>query len=97
VYKPDFHKALPASNPTSIYAIETVSHKPFHRFIVHHDGALVSYSLDLLGRVGLGQADPKSFVASSEKHETGNVLFSNVIQVGKRVLGRLLFPAPTSI
>jgi hypothetical protein len=64
---------------------------------VHHDGTLVSYSLDLLGRVGLGQADSKSFVASSEKHETGNVLFSNVIQIGKRVLGRLFFSVPTSI
>ncbi|KAF7330530.1 hypothetical protein MVEN_02492700 [Mycena venus] len=81
-----FHKALPASNPTNIFAIETVAHRPFHRFVVQHDGSLVSYSLDLLGRVGLGQADPKSFVASLEKHDTSNVLFSNVVQIGKRVL-----------
>ncbi|KAF7374933.1 hypothetical protein MSAN_00379400 [Mycena sanguinolenta] len=81
-----FHKALPASNPTAIYAIETVSHKPFHRFVVQHDGTLVSYSLDLLGRVGLGQADSKSFAASLEKHDASNILFSKVIQIGKRVM-----------
>ncbi|KAJ7274437.1 hypothetical protein B0H12DRAFT_1208087 [Mycena haematopus] len=81
-----FHKALPASNPTSLYAIEMLSHKPFHRFVVQHDGTLVSYSLDLLGRVGLGQVDSKTFAASLEKHDASNVLFSKVIQIGKRVL-----------
>ncbi|KAF8206488.1 hypothetical protein K438DRAFT_1817292 [Mycena galopus ATCC 62051] len=82
-----FYKALPASNPTSITAIETVANKPFQRFIVQHDSSLVSYSLDLLGRVGLDQADPKSFVASMEKHHSSNnVVFSKVIQIGRRVL-----------
>ncbi|KAJ7475856.1 hypothetical protein FB451DRAFT_1351235 [Mycena latifolia] len=81
-----FHKALTASNPTSIFAIETVANKPFHRFIVQHDSSLVSYSLDILGRVGLGQADPKSLVASLEKHDMSNVLFSRIVKIGRRVL-----------
>jgi len=42
--------------------------------------------LDILGRVGLGQADAKTLTASSEKHVTSNVLFSRVVQIGKRVL-----------
>jgi hypothetical protein len=82
----DFHKTLAASNPTSIFAIETVANKPFNRFIVQHDSSLVSYSLDILGRVGLGQADPKTLTASLEKHEGSNVLFSRVVRIGKRVL-----------
>ncbi|KAJ7158753.1 hypothetical protein C8R46DRAFT_1110175 [Mycena filopes] len=81
-----FFKALPASNPTSIFAIETVANKPFHRFVVQHDSSLVSYSLDLLGRVGLGQADTKTLTASMEKHDSSNVQFSRIVRIGKRVL-----------
>ncbi|KAK7005651.1 hypothetical protein R3P38DRAFT_3038772, partial [Favolaschia claudopus] len=82
----NFHRALPLSNPVSIFAVETVGHKPFHRFLIHHDGSLVSYSLDLLGRIGLGQADPRSFASSLEKHDSTNVLITRVVQMGKRVL-----------
>ncbi|KAJ7707684.1 hypothetical protein B0H17DRAFT_1000886 [Mycena rosella] len=81
-----FNKALTASNPTSIFAIETVANKPFHRFIVQHDSSLVSYSLDILARVGLGQTDPKTLPASLEKHDTSNVQFSRVVRIGRRVL-----------
>ncbi|KAJ6576436.1 hypothetical protein DFH09DRAFT_1276455 [Mycena vulgaris] len=81
-----FQKALTASNPTSIFAIETITNKPFGRFVVQHDSSLVSYSLDILGRVGLGHADPRTLIASLEKHDTSNVLFSRVVQIGKRVL-----------
>ncbi|KAJ7170691.1 hypothetical protein C8R43DRAFT_1149693 [Mycena crocata] len=81
-----FQKALAASNPTSLFAIETVANRPFNRFIVQHDSSLVSYSLDILARVGLEQADPKTLIASLEKHDNSNVLFSRVVQIGKRVL-----------
>ncbi|KAJ7603752.1 hypothetical protein DFH06DRAFT_1256028 [Mycena polygramma] len=81
-----FHKALTTSNPNSIFAIETVANKPFHRFVVQHDSSIISFSLDILGRLGLGQADSKTLIASLEKHDTNNVLFSKVMQVGKRVL-----------
>ncbi|KAJ7126987.1 hypothetical protein C8R44DRAFT_780128 [Mycena epipterygia] len=81
-----FRKALTTSNPTSLFAIETIANRTFQRFVVQHDSSLVSYSLDILGRVGLGQADPKTLAASSEKHVTSNVLFSRVVQIGRRVL-----------
>ncbi|KAJ7756435.1 hypothetical protein DFH07DRAFT_820553 [Mycena maculata] len=81
-----FHKALAASNPTSIFAIETLVDKPFGRFIVHHDSSLVSYSLDILGRIGLEQADPKTLVASLEKHDPSNVMLSRIVRIAKRVL-----------
>ncbi|KAJ6619767.1 hypothetical protein B0H10DRAFT_2024882 [Mycena sp. CBHHK59/15] len=81
-----FRKALTASNPTAIFAIEAVANKSFNRFLLQHDSSLVSYSLDILGRVGLGQADPKTLVASLEKHDTSNVLFSKVVKIGRRVL-----------
>ncbi|KAJ7773279.1 hypothetical protein B0H16DRAFT_1511726 [Mycena metata] len=81
-----FHKALPASNPTSMFAIEKVANKPFHRFVVQHDSSLVSYSLDLLGRIGLGDSDTKTLTASLEKHDNSNVQFSRVVRIGKRVL-----------
>jgi hypothetical protein len=74
-----------------MYAIETVARKPFHRFVVEHDSSLVSYSLDILGRVGLGQADPKTLMASLEKHDTSNVVLSKIVLVGKRVLSSSFF------
>ncbi|KAJ7104153.1 hypothetical protein B0H15DRAFT_11382 [Mycena belliarum] len=82
----NFNKALAASNPTSIFAIETVADMHFRRFVVQHDSSLVSYSLDILGRVGMGEVDPKTLVATLEKHDTSNVLFSRIVRVGKRVL-----------
>ncbi|KAJ7227194.1 hypothetical protein GGX14DRAFT_418522 [Mycena pura] len=81
-----FQKALTSSNPTSLFAIELVANRAFNRFMVQHDSSLVSYSLDILGRLGLGQADPKSLVASFEKHDGSNVLFCQVVPIGKRIL-----------
>ncbi|KAF7327861.1 hypothetical protein MKEN_00366000 [Mycena kentingensis (nom. inval.)] len=82
----NFHKALASSNPTSFIPLDTVANRPFNRFVVQHDSSLVSYDLQLLGQVALGQCDPKKLHASYEKHETNNVMFSKVVKVGKRVL-----------
>ncbi|KAJ7066963.1 hypothetical protein C8F01DRAFT_1119758 [Mycena amicta] len=82
----NFRKALVSSNPTSLFALHTVANRPFNRFVVQHDSALVSYALDYLGQVALGNLDPKKLHASYEKHDGSNVMFSKVIRVGKRVL-----------
>ncbi|KAF7312263.1 hypothetical protein MIND_00239300 [Mycena indigotica] len=81
-----FYKALPSSNPTTLFALETISTRPFNRFVVQHDSTLMSYAQDLLGQVALAKLDPKKFQASCEKHDSSNVLFSRVMRVGKRVL-----------
>jgi hypothetical protein len=82
----EFRKALTASNPASMFAIETVADRKFSRFVLQHDSSIVSYSLDILARVGLGQADVKTLLASMEKHDSSNVLFSSLVNIGKRTL-----------
>lgn len=68
-------------------AIESLGNKVFNKFIIHVDSSLVSYSLDLLARVSLGQAQSKTLDASSEKI-TGqdSVLFFRHAQIGQRIL-----------
>ncbi|KAJ7650251.1 hypothetical protein FB45DRAFT_887431, partial [Roridomyces roridus] len=83
----NFSKALTASSPASLFAVETLANKPFGRFVVHHDSSLLSYSLDVLGRLALGQADPKTLVGTMEKHDnSNNVLIARIIQMEHRLL-----------
>ncbi|KAK0223358.1 hypothetical protein IW262DRAFT_820050 [Armillaria fumosa] len=86
--KDEFRKVLDHPNPTSIAAVQTIEKKTFNRLLVHHDSVLTSYSLDLVARVALGQAQQKTLEASLEKiagHDT-NVLFFRQVLIGSRVL-----------
>lgn len=86
--KDEFRKVLDHSNPTSIAAVQTFEKKIFNRFLVHHDSVLTSYSLDLVARVAVGQAQQKTLEASLEKiagHDA-NVLFFRQVHIGTRVL-----------
>ncbi|KAL0955022.1 hypothetical protein HGRIS_003941 [Hohenbuehelia grisea] len=88
-----FVKVLNYANPTSIAAIQTLGNKAYNKFLVHYDTNLFSYSLDLLARVALGQAQHNMLDASlerlagSESHaNTGNVLFVRHAVIGQRML-----------
>ncbi|KAF5377347.1 hypothetical protein D9757_007993 [Collybiopsis confluens] len=72
--------------PTSMAALQTLGSKTFNKFLIHSNGSLLSYSLEVLARVAQGQADPKAFAASMEKVVSGEVIFFKHLHVGQRVL-----------
>ncbi|CAK5268518.1 unnamed protein product [Mycena citricolor] len=82
-----FYRALSTSNPTSLFAIESIEDRPFQRLVVLHDANLTSYSLITLARVGLGQADPRTLLSSMGKMDSsGNIVLADVVQIGRRAL-----------
>ncbi len=75
-------------------AIQSLGEKNFNKFLVHYDTSLVSYSLDILARVALGDAPRRALDASLEhiagsdsSAGTGNVLFFKHAKVRQRMLG----------
>ncbi|KAF8638287.1 hypothetical protein AX17_002307 [Amanita inopinata Kibby_2008] len=84
----DFKRVLDLANPVQLAAIHTQGHKHFQRLIVHHEHSMFSYSLDILARVALLQAQLISLDASME-HIAGqdsSVLFFRVAEVAQRML-----------
>lgn len=69
-------------------AVQGLSTKVFNKFIVLHENTLISYSLDLLARVALGEADSKMLHSSMERiaKEDGSVLFAKLAVVSQRML-----------
>ena len=52
----DFHWVLNYKNPTSLAMLTSLARdKVFNRFVIRSDSSLVSYSLDTLARLALGQ------------------------------------------
>lgn len=79
-------------NLTSMAAITAVGNRIFDKLIVHAGTSLVSYSLDVLARVGTGQAQARMLDASMEKvvaHDS-NILLFRYAQIGQRALGESL-------
>ncbi len=69
-------------------ALQTLGNKTFNKFIVHVNGSLLSYSLELIARVAMGQAEPKALGASMEKIVANEVIFFKHLHVGTRVLSK---------
>ncbi|KAF8896352.1 hypothetical protein BD779DRAFT_1668158 [Infundibulicybe gibba] len=84
----NFRKVLPYGNPSSLAAIEGIGEKTFNKFIVHYDTSVFSYSLEIIARVALGQAQIGALEATMERiaGQDSNVLFCKHIQIGQRVL-----------
>jgi hypothetical protein len=84
----EFRRIFTHPNPTSIAAIQTVGPKTFNKFIIHFDTTLVSYSLDVLAQVALGEAQPNSLQATMQKlaGQDGHVVFFKHVHIGDRVL-----------
>jgi hypothetical protein len=84
----DFVKVLNLPNAISLAAIQSLGKKTFNKFVVHVETALLSYSLDILARVALGQAQPKTLSASLERivGQDTAVLFFRHAYIGQRVL-----------
>jgi hypothetical protein len=70
-------------------ALQTVGNTVINRFIVHSEPEVVSYSLELLARLALGQTTPEILDASMEKIgvSESNITFCKSIQIGGRGLG----------
>ena len=84
----DFRWVLNYKNPTSLAMLTSLGDKVFNRFVIHSDSSLVSYSLDILSRLALGQTQTQTLDASIEQI-TGNdinVAFSKHVHVGGRAL-----------
>jgi hypothetical protein len=66
----------------------------FNKLLIQHNGTLLAYSLDLVSRVGQGQAPAKSLDASLERlaknDRNGAVSFFRVGVVAGRTLGEFL-------
>jgi RHO1 GDP-GTP exchange protein 1/2 len=62
--------------------------KVYNKFIIHWESSIWSYSLDILARVVLGQAEPTMLSASGEKivGSESNVVFAKQVYVGDRAL-----------
>ncbi|KAJ2924639.1 hypothetical protein H1R20_g12444, partial [Candolleomyces eurysporus] len=75
-------------NPVYLAALQAVGDKVFNKFIIHSDGKVVSYSLELVARFATDRAEAKVLEASKERI-TGsdqNVLFVKHVVLNERVL-----------
>jgi hypothetical protein len=65
-----------------------VALEKFNKFLVHSESGLLSYSIDLLTRVALGQAPPEALEASQEKiaGQDGHILLFRTGRIGSRTL-----------
>ncbi|KAJ4494966.1 hypothetical protein C8J55DRAFT_109545 [Lentinula edodes] len=71
---------------TSMAALQSLGSKTFNKFIVHVNNSLLSYPLDVIAQVALGQVEPKVLAASVEKVVSNEVVFFKHLHVGQRVL-----------
>ncbi|KAJ3783008.1 hypothetical protein GGU11DRAFT_848965 [Lentinula aff. detonsa] len=71
---------------TSMAAVQSLGPKTFNKFIVHVNNSLLSYPLDLIAHVALGQTEPKALAASMEKVVSSELMFFKHLHVGQRVL-----------
>ncbi|KAJ3865305.1 hypothetical protein EV359DRAFT_72510 [Lentinula novae-zelandiae] len=81
----NFRKVLNVQ-PTSMAALQSLGSKTFNKFIVHLNNSLLSYPLDMIAQVALGQVEPKVLAASVEKIVSNEVVFFKHLHVGQRVL-----------
>ncbi|KAF9468071.1 hypothetical protein BDZ94DRAFT_1209777 [Collybia nuda] len=84
----EYRRIFTHPSPTSIAAVQNVGEKMFNRFIIHSDADLVSYSLDILAKVTLGETQPNTLQATMEKMagQDGSVVFFKHVHIGDRVL-----------
>ena len=84
----DFRWVLNYKNPTSLATLTSLGDHVFNRLVIHSDSSLVSYSLDILSRLALGQTQTEALDASIERI-TGNdvnVVFCKHVHLGGRAL-----------
>jgi hypothetical protein len=84
----DFRRIFTYPDPYSLAVFQSVGGRVFNKFIIHSDTFLWSYSLDTVARVTLGQADPKTLIATGEKIAgvESNVVFVKHVDIGGRAL-----------
>ncbi|KAF9557432.1 hypothetical protein CPC08DRAFT_640312 [Agrocybe pediades] len=96
-----FQLVLHSRFPVALSAYTTLGDKVFNRLVVQADSSLVSYSLDIMARLALGQTSTQTLDASMERicnadtnlvfykhvHSSGNSL---LIYASKRRLGTSL-------
>jgi len=82
----DFRLVLNYKNPTSLATLTSLGDKVFNRFVIHSDSSLVSYSLDVLSRLALGQTQTQTLDASIERISgiDVNVAFCKHVHIGGR-------------
>ncbi|KAF8149926.1 hypothetical protein B0H34DRAFT_731762 [Crassisporium funariophilum] len=83
-----FKWILNYKNATSLAALTTLGTKSFNRLLVHADSAIVSYSLDILARLALGQSHPQTLEASIERigGNDNNIIFCRHVHLSGRAL-----------
>ncbi|KIM39836.1 hypothetical protein M413DRAFT_446755 [Hebeloma cylindrosporum] len=84
----NFRWVLNYKNPTSLATLTSLGDKVFNRFVIHSDSSLVSYSLDILSRLALGQSQTETLDASIERISGNdvNVAFCKHVHLGGRSL-----------
>ncbi|KAF8910664.1 hypothetical protein CPB84DRAFT_1842646 [Gymnopilus junonius] len=84
----NFRLVLNLKSPTSLAALTTFGDKTFNRLVVHVDNSIVSYSLDILARLALGQTHSQTLEASAEKvaSKDTNVMLCRHLHVTGRSL-----------
>ncbi|KAK2460341.1 hypothetical protein APHAL10511_007730 [Amanita phalloides] len=84
----NFKRVLGLENPIQLAAVHDLGGKQFRRLLVHYERAILSYSLDILARVTMQQAQPSILDASMERvaGKDSNVLFFRLAEVGQRML-----------
>jgi hypothetical protein len=85
----EFKLVLNLRDAERLASVHELGGKQFHRLVVHHDHTILSYSLDVLGRVVTGQAQASTLDATMERvaGKDSNVLFVRVAEIGQRLLG----------
>ena len=66
-----------------------VALEKFNKFLVHNESGLLSYSIDLLTRVALGQAPAQALEATQERiaGQDGHIMLVRTGHIGNRTLG----------
>ncbi|KAG6849784.1 hypothetical protein H0H93_005170 [Arthromyces matolae] len=85
----EFRRVFTHSNPTALTAIGIVGSKAYNKFIIHVDGSLLSYSLDVVAQAALGQIPTSKAITDTMERVAkydANVAFFKHLKIGERQL-----------
>ena len=80
----DFKLILPLRDPVSVIALSTVDDRTYNRLVVHVDGSIYSYSLDVVVRLAMNQANQTHKMLEASKEvvtSDGNVVFCRCVEL----------------
>ncbi|KAG5353522.1 hypothetical protein C0989_005969 [Termitomyces sp. Mn162] len=83
----EFRRVFTHANPTGLAAIETLGSRVYNKFIIHVEGSLFSYSLDIVAQAALGKIQSSKEITDTMERVArydSTVVFFKHLHIGER-------------